>query len=165
MQGRNLPVDPGEIWEVKETEDGFVLLENNTPTAFAKITDSTEFNMARPCLQISVTESIDDDTEQPVDWENVFWSDRLAGYAALLWHAGSAFDKVPGKYPLYLVLDSDSLGRIAAASRMGLIPYFGAWKDSTADESESVWNEITENLRTAYPEGIDLPFLSGKISA
>lgn len=63
------------------------------------------------------------------------------------------FDAIPGRYPLYIKLKETDLPYIAKASRMGFVPYFGAWIQSSAQESEAAWQNITEALRQAYPQG------------
>ena len=63
------------------------------------------------------------------------------------------FDAIPGRYPLYIKLKETDLPYIAKASRMGFVPYFGAWIQSSAQESEVIWQNITEALRQAYPQG------------
>lgn len=63
------------------------------------------------------------------------------------------FDAIPGRYPLYIKLKETNLPYIAKASRMGFVPYFGAWLQSSAQDSEATWQNITEALRQAYPQG------------
>lgn len=63
------------------------------------------------------------------------------------------FDTIPGRYPLYIKLKETNLPHIAKASRMGFVPYFGAWIQSSAQESETTWQTITEALRQSYPQG------------
>ncbi len=64
------------------------------------------------------------------------------------------FDAIPGRYPLYIKLKETNLPYIAKASRMGFVPYFGKWVQSNAQESEATWQNITEALRKAYPQGL-----------
>ncbi len=74
-------------------------------------------------------------------------------FEGLISHLALTFDGIPGRYPLYIKFKETNLPYIAKASRMGFIPYFGEWIESSAKESEAKWQEITEALRQAYPQG------------
>ncbi len=89
-------------------------------------------------------------------WEIRQTENELEIFEGLISHLALAFDQIPGRYPLYLKLQATNLPYIAKASRMGFIPYFGQWKQSSAQESEMIWQDITDALRKTYPNGFDL---------
>lgn len=57
------------------------------------------------------------------------------------------YDSKPGKYPLYLVTQTNSYGAIAMYSHLGFLPYFGAYEGCSAEQSEANWTLATEILR------------------
>lgn len=57
------------------------------------------------------------------------------------------YDSIRGKYPLYLVTQSQSYGAIAFYSRLGFTPYLGETLTSSSKESEKNWEDITNILR------------------
>ena len=57
------------------------------------------------------------------------------------------YDKIPGKYPLYLATQSQSYGAIKLYSRLGFTPYLGAYKGCTEQKSKNAWQNVTEILR------------------
>ena len=57
------------------------------------------------------------------------------------------YDEMPGKYPLYLVTQSQSYGAIALYARLGFTPYLGATDHEDADHAQEAWEKVTQILR------------------
>ena len=57
------------------------------------------------------------------------------------------YDKIPGKYPLYLATQSQSYGAIKLYSRLGFTLYLGAYKGCAEQKSKNAWQNVTEILR------------------
>ena len=57
------------------------------------------------------------------------------------------YDEMPGKYPLYLVTQSQSYGAIALYARLGFTPYLGATDHEDADHTQEAWEKVTRILR------------------
>lgn len=127
----------------------FKIFDAGIQVGEAWIIDSDEFGMQRPRLKLLLSKSLADQPEKMPDSAY-----QLTLISALLFEAGKEFDKTPGRYPLYIRASGDELGMIAAASRLGFIPYFGEWNESTAKQSEWSWQTVTELLRKQFPEGI-----------
>lgn len=56
------------------------------------------------------------------------------------------YDKIPSKYPLYLVTQSQSYGAIKCYSRLGFTPYLGAYHGSSEQKSKQAWQSVTQIL-------------------
>lgn len=72
---------------------------------------------------------------------------KLSLGQTLVSHVVVQFDQRPGRYPLYLVTEDKRLPAIRLYTRLGFMPYLGAWEKATSQESEQAWQEITEALR------------------
>ena len=57
------------------------------------------------------------------------------------------YDEKPGKYPLYLVTQSQSYGAIALYARLGFTPYLGNTKDISSEQAEKDWGQVTQILK------------------
>ena len=57
------------------------------------------------------------------------------------------YDRIPGKYPLYLATQSQSYGAIKLYSRLGFTPYLGAYKGSSEQKSKFAWQKVTKILQ------------------
>ncbi len=57
------------------------------------------------------------------------------------------YDENPGKYPLYLVTQSQSYGAIALYARLGFTPYLGNTKDISSEQAEKDWEQVTQILK------------------
>ena len=56
------------------------------------------------------------------------------------------YDKIPGKYPLYLATQSQSYGAIKLYSRLGFTPYLGAYKGCSEQKNTQAWTTVTKLL-------------------
>lgn len=129
------PVPQG--WEVDQDASGISLTIDDQPSFIASWREAGDFGMNRPAIRF-----------QSLDGKL-----KPRAFEVLVSRLAKAYDQMPSRYPLYIRLHSKELPLIAAASRLGFIPYFGNWKEQSAAQSESAWNIITENLREAFPEG------------
>lgn len=57
------------------------------------------------------------------------------------------YDRIPGKYPLYLATQSQSYGAIKLYARLGFTPYLGAYKGSSEQKSKKAWQSVTDVLK------------------
>lgn len=126
-------------WVLDQDPAGLSLFIHGKPAGYASWQNASDFGMHRPSVFFSCLEK---------------GSRKLAVFEALVSRLAIAFDRIPGRYPLYIKLQSTDLDLIAKASRMGFIPYFGEWSQKTSEQSESCWKGITESLRHRYPEGL-----------
>lgn len=134
LKGVNLP----ENWHVKEEEILSLYQEENC-LAQAFCTLAFDFEGIERSILV---------------FEPLLEEKKLKAFEILASRLALLFDQTPGRYPLYIKLKENDLSLIAKASQMGFIPYFGAWKQSSSQESEELWNQITKALRQTYPQGL-----------
>lgn len=127
-----------ENWTCDQDSSHFTIFMAGVPIAMAYWQEADDFGMIRPAIVFDAQR------------EDL----RAELFTALMTRMALAYDEIPSKYPLYIRLFESDLELIAQASRMGFVPYFGQWKQKSADESEEDWKRITESLRQAYP-GVD----------
>lgn len=70
---------------------------------------------------------------------------------AMITKMAMLYDSIPGKYPLYLVTQSQSYMAIALYARLGFLPYFGEYKGHSAKQSQEDWERVTEILKEKVP--------------
>lgn len=80
--------------------------------------------------------------------DEISWSDPDA-LETLLVYAQEEYLKNPSKFPLYLCVNKESLDLIRMADHAGFTPYFGEWKESSEEQSQALWSELTDLLRNA----------------
>lgn len=133
---RRLKKLPGN-WEVDQDPAGVSLFIDHKSTALAYYSDEGDFGNKRPAIHFVCEEG------------------REAGriFELLVSRLCLGFENTPSRNPLYIRLSDEQTDLIAAASRMGFLPYFGDWKESNATQSVQSWASITESLRTCYPDG------------
>ncbi|MGI6511759.1 MAG: GNAT family N-acetyltransferase [Catenisphaera adipataccumulans] len=61
------------------------------------------------------------------------------------------YDEAPGKYPLYVVTQTNSYGAVALYSRLGFTPYLGAYQGCTEEQNHANWEIATKILREKVP--------------
>lgn len=124
-------------WTVDQDPQGITLYVDRKPAAHARLCKREDFGQNRLALSFSCMDS------------------ELSGpaFEVLVSRLALAFDEVPSRYPLYVRFGSSEHVQIITASHMGFIPYLGEWNERTADDSESDWEMITEDLRRVYPNG------------
>lgn len=127
-----------DTWMVDKDSAGLSLFIDGVPAGYADWQEASDFDMERPAIEFFYQEG----------------SQKLDIFEALISRLAIAFDRIPGRYPLYIKLKSTELDLIAKASRMGFVPYFGCWHGKTSDQSEFSWKMITDHLRQRYPEGL-----------
>lgn len=69
-----------------------------------------------------------------------------AVYSVLAGKMCQLYDRIPGKYPLYIVLDPEEFDQIRWLSRLGFTPYLGESKDHSEQENKKIWQKITDAL-------------------
>lgn len=127
-----------ETWSLDTDPAGLSLYMNGRPVGYAFWKEASDFGMKRPAIGFTCSDE----------------AHRLDIFEALVSRLAVAFDRIPGRYPLYIRLSSQNLDLIAKAGRMGFVPYFGCWSRKTSEQSESAWEMITERLRQRYPQGL-----------
>ncbi|MCF0245408.1 MAG: hypothetical protein HUJ55_01120 [Ileibacterium sp.] len=126
-------------WEMDLDSNGITIYTQNELLGHAMVVNGSEFGMERPSLKVAIHHD----------------DDELHLFEAMISRLAVVYEQVPSRYPLYIRLSSKELRRIAKASRMGFIPYFGEWKESSRKGSEASWEEITGELRKAFPKGLE----------
>lgn len=128
-----------ENWHLKQ-EEALSLYQNEVCLAKAFYSFAFDFEgLERPILI----------------FEPYVEEEKIKAFEILASHLAIAFDQIPGRYSLYMKIKNDELSFIAKASQMGFTPYLGTWKQSSNEESEEAWNQITEALRQVYPNGFE----------
>lgn len=136
--GRPSEMDPK--WDLDKDSSGISVFEQENLLARAVWETEDDFGFDRPAIQMTVLNQ-----ELELDL-----------FEALVSRLALAYESMPSRYPLYIRVPKDHLMLIAKASRMGFVPYFGEWKESSSHHSQNTWEEITHALRTMYPQGAPL---------
>ncbi len=129
------PNEMSQDWEVDKDGAGITIYTKDRLLGHADWRNRKDFGFSRPAIDIKL---IDKEQEMKV-------------FEALVSRLASAYEMMPSRYPLYIRLPQKHTSLIAKAARMGFIPYFGEWKESTRENSENDWKRITEQLRQDFP--------------
>ncbi|WP_304684013.1 hypothetical protein [Ileibacterium valens] len=129
------PNEMSQDWEIDKDSGGITIYTKNKLLGYADWRNRKDFGFSRPAINIQLL-----DSEQEM---NVF--------EALISRLATAYEMMPSRYPLYIRLPQQHTSLIAQAARMGFIPYFGEWKESSKENSENDWKKITEQLRHDFP--------------
>lgn len=131
------PAKLPDAWTLDQDPGGLSLFIDRMPVALAGFWDESDFGNSRPAIHFTCQES------------------SLAAkiFELLVSRLSFVYERTPSRNPLYIRFSQEQTDLIAAASRMGFIPYFGEWTLSNADHSVACWQSVTERLKQRYPNG------------
>ncbi|MCF0258489.1 MAG: hypothetical protein HUJ54_01390 [Erysipelotrichaceae bacterium] len=128
-----------EHWNIEHKASTVTIYENEQPIGKARWENSMEFGMERPALYAKLY-GLEDD---------------LLIFEAMISRLALEYRQIRSRHPLYIRLKDSEISLIAKASRMGFLPYMGQWQNADSELSVKHWEAITEQLRQAYPKGLD----------
>lgn len=130
------PSEMSRDWEVDKDGAGITIYTRDRLLGHADWREARDFGFKRPAIKLTLPSA----------------EDEMAVFTSLVSRLVMAYEMMPSRYPLYIRLPKEHTSLIAAAARLGFVPYFGEWSESSRDQSEKTWEGITDNLRKEFPE-------------
>lgn len=127
------PISLEQDYEIKSNDDlEYTITRNKEEAAHGLLKTGDAFNDSRLFIQgLKISDTQNFDSLVPA----------LVSRLVLL------NESKPSKYPNYVLVDAEDISLIKALARMGFTPYLGPWKNADEEESEKIWEVITQQLR------------------